>query len=281
MPALVSPPGQLDGLLPLALGLLGPLDPSPLDVPEDLACREGPGGRFTLRAQAWRLAEGRAECRHVWIRGAAVEIVNTLLLPVSLSPVQKTGPASLSPVQKTGPASLSPVQKTGPASLSPVQKTGPASLSPVQKTGSALPFFVGEYLVTGRQVRLVFVDVQTPGLPPELRRQVAQEVEGIAGDWPPSIPAPPFVTEHSSGRFCHLRPAGDEAPGPLLEAYGQYLRLWARLAQEPAFRQGALDAAALGRYKAESVRHSPGLDYLKRVFGAEWAVRFMNGFLYA
>lgn len=138
------------------------------------------------------------------------------------------------------------------------------------------PVFVAELLVTGGQLRLAFLDVQTPGLrDPSIACSRTAELAKRYGGLNHREPAPRWALEFSSGYPAYLRPTG-QVEIPMTELYSDYLRVWADLTQAaPPQPSSELDS-----FKRLHRDESPVADYLTRVFGEAWASRFMNGFLY-
>lgn len=138
------------------------------------------------------------------------------------------------------------------------------------------PVFVAELLATGGQLRLAFVDVQTPGM---LDRQSTQHKTAAVAvryaEFNHPEPAPQWAMEFSSGSPAYLRPtSGMEIP--MTELYSDYLRVWTELTQPGA----PSCSAELDAFKEHHRTQSPVSEYLSRVFGEDWTHRFLNGFLY-
>ncbi|MFQ3648922.1 MAG: hypothetical protein SNJ75_01210 [Gemmataceae bacterium] len=138
------------------------------------------------------------------------------------------------------------------------------------------PVFVAELLATGGQLRLAFVDVQTPGLADtQPTRLKTAELARRYGAWNHSEPAPRWAMTYSSGSPAYLRPT-TPMELPMTELYSDYLRVWTELAQPGV----PSSSSELDAFKQHHRSESPVSEYLSRVFGANWTFRFLNGFLY-
>jgi hypothetical protein len=151
------------------------------------------------------------------------------------------------------------------------------------------PVFAAEILLFGGQPRLALIDVQTPGLRPDIADRLRRRLAQLRATWPPSPDAaiaPEWATEHSTGLYLFERPQARAATQRLIQAYDQYLRTWREFAEAALLEEDptkpAPDAAqfALRDYKDHHLAHTPGKDFLNKVFGFEWTESFLNHFLY-
>jgi hypothetical protein len=138
------------------------------------------------------------------------------------------------------------------------------------------PVFVAELLATGGQLRLAFVDVQTPGLlEVQPLRAKTTELARRFGALNHPDPAPRWAMEYSSGSPAYLRPT-TPMEIPMTELYSDYLRVWSELTQPSA----PCCSPEVEAFKEHHRTESPVSEYLSRVFGESWTCRFLNGFLY-
>jgi len=146
------------------------------------------------------------------------------------------------------------------------------------------PVFAAELLVFGGLPRLAFIDLQTPGAGAAMRRRAFEE--SLAARSRVALPnceepAPEWAVHWSAGAPLHSRPESVEAVGEMVRAYDVYLDAWLALI-DGGDRSAEPDAAEqLARYKRSHVAHSPGTQFLSRLFGPDWTRRFLNEFLYA
>lgn len=149
-----------------------------------------------------------------------------------------------------------------------------------------VPVFAAELLVFGGCPRLVFIDLQVPGLATERCAQVAaltRELTQRYAHLPGREQPPTWAIDYSTGGYFFARPDRRSATDELLELYAEYLQAWRDVAASarPQAGPAAFAAArALREYKQRHLEHSPGRDFLAKVFGADWAYRFLHGFLY-
>lgn len=146
-----------------------------------------------------------------------------------------------------------------------------------------LPVFAAELLVFGNRPQLVFVDLQVPGLNPDMRGRVSGVAATLARQYAslPTEPPPDWAVAFSTGGFVFTRCHDQECLPQLRELYFDYLRCWRDLALAGQIGSpGPLASAELARYKREHVAHSPGRPFLARMFGSAWTDAFLNDFLY-
>jgi hypothetical protein len=138
------------------------------------------------------------------------------------------------------------------------------------------PVFVAELLATGGQLRLAFVDVQTPGMldTRPILQQTARLAQRHAAMNHPE-PAPRWAMTYSSGSPLYLRPT-TQRELPMTDLYSDYLRVWSEFAQP----QPPCSSPELQAFKDHHLNESPVSEYLSRVFGSSWASRFLIEFLY-
>ncbi|MBY0522991.1 MAG: hypothetical protein K2R98_06315 [Gemmataceae bacterium] len=149
-----------------------------------------------------------------------------------------------------------------------------------------LPTFVAELLVFGGCPRVAFVDVQVPGVGRERKREVAKRTMALAARHAhlhAEREAPGWSVEFSAGGHVFTRPGQRATTHDLQALYDDYLRCWCDLTAGRAPSPGPADPAAadeLARFKQHHVEQSPVREFLAKVFGADWAYRFLHQFLY-
>lgn len=149
-----------------------------------------------------------------------------------------------------------------------------------------LPLFAAEVLIFGGVPRVAFIDLQIPGLAPahlEQVTRVARAVRLSAPLLPSGGVAPEWAVKFSTGQAVFTRPNDVLHQDALVRVYGEFLESWRRLAEEAPPQAEAAPAAAdraVQGWKTSHVDGAPGRDYLGRVFGADWAERFLREFLY-
>ena len=138
------------------------------------------------------------------------------------------------------------------------------------------PVFVAELLATGGQLRLAFVDVQTPGMlnTRPILQQTARLAQRHAAMNHPE-PAPRWAMTYSSGSPLYLRPT-TQRELPMTDLYSDYLRVWSEFAQP----QPPCSSPELQAFKEHHLLESPVSEYLSSVFGSNWVSRFLIEFLY-
>ena len=145
-----------------------------------------------------------------------------------------------------------------------------------------MPTFVAELLVFGGVPRMAFVDLQTPGLAPDRIETVRTATMELARKYPlpADVPPPEWATDHSTGGYCYGRPNDKSYISILKRAYTDYLSLWWSM------RDGCRDCAKesardeLQKYKRHHVSSVPSGEFMGKLFGDEWASRFLEDWLY-
>lgn len=145
-----------------------------------------------------------------------------------------------------------------------------------------MPLFVAELLVFGGVPRMAFVDLQTPGLAPDRLDIVRAATTELARRYPlpADVPPPEWATHYSTGGYCYGRP-NDKTYIPVLKrAYTDYLTLW--LSMQDGCRGRANESARdeLANYKRHHVSSVPSGEFMGKLFGDEWAARFLEDWLY-
>ncbi len=148
-----------------------------------------------------------------------------------------------------------------------------------------VPVFAAELLAFGGRGRLVFLDLQIPGLLAAPRAEVAAATANLATRYRlPRDPAPPaWAAESSTGGHLFAR-AAPEVPLSAAEsvrAFAGYLAAWVEAVRRTELgprRPASL--RALAAYKRDHMAHSPGQPFLAAKFGAAWTVRFLTEFLH-
>ncbi|MBL8800192.1 MAG: hypothetical protein JNM56_40290 [Planctomycetia bacterium] len=150
----------------------------------------------------------------------------------------------------------------------------------------SMPVFAAELLVTGGCPRLAFVDLQAPGLRPARRATLGVATSRLAERYaalPAPAATPAWAVEFSPGGYVFTRPHGADCGPALLQLSEDYLQLWCHCAARwgaPGLPTRPESVEQLCRFKQHHIEHSPGRDYLSKVFGAEWTHRFLHDFLY-
>ena len=145
-----------------------------------------------------------------------------------------------------------------------------------------LPVFVAELLVAGGSTKLLFVDLQTPGLSHDEARRVAgltRPLDERHRRWRSDEPAPGWALEFSGGHASYVRPTAEEVP-PVTDIYCEFLQCWVGLATGQGRPADEPRRDAVRRFKDHHVESSPVAGYLARVFGEGWTARFLTEFLY-
>jgi len=145
-----------------------------------------------------------------------------------------------------------------------------------------MPLFAAELLVFGGVPRLAFVDLQTPGLAPDRLETIRSATTELAARYPlPADAGPPeWATHYSTGGYCYGRPGSRSYIPTLKKAYADYLKLW--LTTQDGCQKHANESAReeLLKYKRHHVSNSPGCEFMGKLFGDEWAARFLEDWLY-
>ena len=149
------------------------------------------------------------------------------------------------------------------------------------------PVFAAEFISILGELKLGFIDLQTPGFNPEQVFSLKRLLEPIRNRYPllqSGHQAPEWATCDSSGAPIYTRPEPDaETMTSLNNAYEDYLQAWinglASVSSEPQDNQQS-SAERLRNYKNNQIEHSPGTPFLIRAFGEEWTRRFQSEFLY-
>ena len=148
-----------------------------------------------------------------------------------------------------------------------------------------VPVFTAELLAFGGRGRLVFLDLQIPGLSDAPRAGVAAATAALATRYRlPRDPAPPaWAAESSTGGHLFARAAPDAplSAAESVRAFAGYLAAWAdAAARAEAGPRQASSLRALAAYKIDHMAHSPGQPFLAAKFGAAWTARFLTEFLH-
>lgn len=150
------------------------------------------------------------------------------------------------------------------------------------------PVFAAEFISILGEVKLGFIDLQTPGFNPECQSSLQRHLEPIRGRYPllqSGHQAPDWATCDSSGAPIYTRPEPNiEILECLNNAYQDYLGAW--IDSLPSVTSDLQDnpqkdsAERLRAYKNNQIEHSPGTPFLNGAFGEEWTRRFQSEFLY-
>jgi hypothetical protein len=144
-----------------------------------------------------------------------------------------------------------------------------------------LPVFAAELVAFGGKLRLVFLDVQVPGLAAStvqrVRTQLAQHCRVPC---PPTTEAPPdWATQASTGAYWFARAPQMPDAGVVVAAYVEYLTAYVELL--PQLPPGPRSLAALAAYLCHHAEHSPGREFLQKWFGLDETDDFLRAFLLA
>jgi phycoerythrobilin:ferredoxin oxidoreductase len=149
------------------------------------------------------------------------------------------------------------------------------------------PTFVAELMVAGGRPRLAFLDVQTPGIRPEVARRLGERGRAIARRTAEAVggaaSAPDWATEFSAGGYFFARPVRPDVAA-LRGGFLDYLALWIEAASQlpprPGEASGQEALPEVARFKEANLAHSPGTAYLQKLFGPAWTNEFLHDFLY-
>lgn len=146
------------------------------------------------------------------------------------------------------------------------------------------PLLAMETLVVGNRVRLVFADLQDVGLSPIRRVMVRERAMPLAAR--PGLSSqtspPVWATAHSLGGYFFVEKPCAELASSSLAVPVSYLNAWCDLTEEPTDlpRDASAVKDQLRQFKETHAAHWPGRAYLERLFGSNWARRFIYEFFY-
>lgn len=149
------------------------------------------------------------------------------------------------------------------------------------------PVFAAEFISILGELKLGFIDQQTPGFNPAQFSSLKRLLEPIRDRYPllqSGHQAPDWATCDSSGAPIYTRPESNtETLDSLNNAYEDYLQAWikglASVSSDPQDNPQS-SAERLRNYKNNQIEHSPGTPFLIGAFGEEWTRRFQSEFLY-
>jgi len=156
-----------------------------------------------------------------------------------------------------------------------------ALISPAQP--GRLPVLSAELFAVQGRPQLACLDLLAPGLPPELRDEVAEQTTVLsirhAMFLPRDEPPPPWAVDESPGGYLFTRVNRPETLPRLIQAFEDYLNIWLDFAHAtpPESVVATTVAVAWSAFRrARANRES----FLQRFFGDVWTARFLTEFWY-
>jgi hypothetical protein len=150
------------------------------------------------------------------------------------------------------------------------------------------PVFAAELIAMSHAPRLTFMDIQVPALKSQFQARAAECSRPVREEFADLLIAeqpPEWAIDATQGNYLFSRAASsttfpriNAAYMNLLRRYLQYLQAAPRptaTAAECKHAQQALHA-----YQLHHLHHSPGGNFLAKVFGTEWTYDFLHSFLF-
>ena len=152
------------------------------------------------------------------------------------------------------------------------------------------PVFAAELIAVSGAVRVAFVDIQTPAACQATTDEVRLLTALLASRFavlPCDEQAPDWATQASTGHFTYARNVPATQMPAVQNCYISYLETYLNAFGSSDSIHGSesnpnSDAAlnALHEYQLHHMQHSPGTNYLSKLFGADWTTSFMHKFLF-
>ncbi len=152
------------------------------------------------------------------------------------------------------------------------------------------PVFAAELIAVSGVVRVAFVDIQTPlacaATADEVRLLTALVATRFS-TLPCDEPAPDWAIHASTGHYTYARNVPAELMPAVHKCYLSYFDTYLKAfgtADSPSPPISLPDQAALRglhEYQLHHMEHSPGGNYLSKLFGTDWTASFMHSFLFA
>jgi hypothetical protein len=143
------------------------------------------------------------------------------------------------------------------------------------------PLLVAEVFLLRGQVKVVFFDLPYVGTDEQTHAHVTRELQTWGHGNALPHEAPPWATRYSTGHYVYDRDLGDDAPVRIEATLSQTITSWLNLNERPpAPRTPCGTHERVQRFKREHIEEAPNLGFLAALFGADWAPRYMQDFLY-
>jgi hypothetical protein len=152
------------------------------------------------------------------------------------------------------------------------------------------PVYAAELISVSGVVRVAFVDIQTPAACQATTDEVRLLTALLAPrfvELPCDEAAPDWAVHASTGHFTYARNVPTQQIPVVQNCYLAYLETYLNaFASNDSIHSTASnpsDAAALSdlhEYQLHHMQHSPGGNYLSKLFGADWTTSFMHSFLF-
>lgn len=150
------------------------------------------------------------------------------------------------------------------------------------------PVYAAELIGVAEQVRVAFVDIQTP-VANDHSEMLKVQLSGIARKYaalPCDEAAPEWATAASLGHYTYARGVPTSGLAQVAACYLDYLDLYLdtnRQLKSPTRNLETLSGARreLSAYQLHHMHSSPGQKFLGNLFGVDWTERFMLEFLFS
>ena len=152
------------------------------------------------------------------------------------------------------------------------------------------PVFAAELIAVSGIVRVAFVDIQTPAACEATTDEVRLLTALLAPRFailPCDEIAPEWAIHASTGHFTYARNVPERQMPVVQKCYMAYMETYLNAfgsnnSIHSTAENPTTDAAlnALHDYQVHHMQHSPGSNYLSKLFGADWTTSFMHSFLF-
>jgi len=148
----------------------------------------------------------------------------------------------------------------------------------------ALPVFASEIVIFSNELRVGVIDLQPLHNSIRERHLVRELMEPLRARYtevPRVEKMPDWCDSHFTDMAIFARGDGLSMIQALCNAYEDYLDLFATMGEASVAKSPRKTSRFLREYKDHHIKHSPGKNFLSKVFGTEWTLDFLMNRMYA